>query len=233
MLANQRRSNNIKTETESLIMAAQEQALNCNSVKKDIYGLKVSDKCRLCGKNVESITHIVSACSMLAQRDYKRRHDKVCLNLHWNLCKKYGINVVDKWYQHKPEAVLENDAVKILWDFSVQTDRVIEHRRPDIVVVDKAVNKCYIIDVAIPGDQNLVKKKCEKLNNYAELRLEIARLWNKETVVVPIIIGALGSVPKDIHHYLKLLDIPYQLNTLQHSALLGTANILRKVLSGK
>ena len=91
-------------------MAAQEQALNCNSVKKDIYGLNVSDKCRLCGKNVESITHIVSACSMLAQRDYKRRHDKVCLNLHWNLCKKYGINVAEKWYQHKPEAVLQNDS---------------------------------------------------------------------------------------------------------------------------
>ena len=31
--------------------------------------------------------------------------------------------------------------VKILWDFNIQTDHVIEHRRPDVVVLDKAKNK--------------------------------------------------------------------------------------------
>ena len=54
--------------------------LNTNSIKKSIYGLNVSDKLRLCGEKVESVMPIVSACSMLAQKDYKRRHDKVCLN---------------------------------------------------------------------------------------------------------------------------------------------------------
>ena len=47
---------------------------------------------------------------------------------------------------------------------------------------------------------------------YSELRLEVARMWNKKTVVVPIIIGALGSVPMDLQSYLKQLDIPYDLN---------------------
>ena len=224
---------NLKRETENLLMAAQEQALNTNSVKRNIYGLDVSDRCRLCGNNVESVTHIVSACSILAQKDYKRRHDKVCLNLHWNLCKKYGISVEERWYHHKPEAVIENQIVKLLWDFNIQTDRKIEHRRPDIVVVDKQVNKCFIVDVANPGDQNLIKKKFEKLDNYAELRLEIARIWNKETIIIPVIIGALGSTPKDLHFYLKQLGIPYELNTLQQSVVLGTANIIRKVLSMK
>ena len=71
----------LKRETESLITAAQDQALNTNSIKKSIDGLNVLDKCRLCGEKVESVMHIVSACSLLAQKDYKRRHDKVCLNL--------------------------------------------------------------------------------------------------------------------------------------------------------
>ena len=82
-----------------------------------------------------------------------------------------------------------------------------------------------------PGDHNLAQKKFEKFDNYSELRLEVARMWNKKMVVVPIIIGALGSVPNDLQSYLKQLDIPYDLNTLQHSVQLGTANILRKVLS--
>ena len=44
----------LKRETESLTTAAQDQALNTNSIKKSIYGLNVSDKCRLCGEKVES-----------------------------------------------------------------------------------------------------------------------------------------------------------------------------------
>ena len=65
----------LKRETESLIIAAQDQALmNTNSIKKSIYKLDVSDKCRLCGKETENVTHIVSSCGMLAQKEYKRRH---------------------------------------------------------------------------------------------------------------------------------------------------------------
>ena len=50
---------NLKRETESLLLAAQEQALNTNSVKK-IYDRDVSNKCRLCGTHVENVMHIVS-----------------------------------------------------------------------------------------------------------------------------------------------------------------------------
>ena len=96
--------------------------------------------------------YIVSACSMLAQKDYRRGHDKVCLNLHWTLCRKYGLEVSKKWYQPKVDSVVENERVKILWDFNIQTDREIKHRRPDIVVVNKEKNECTIIDVENPGD---------------------------------------------------------------------------------
>ena len=44
----------------------------------------------------------------------------------------------------------------------IQTDRVIEHRRPDIVVVEKIGGKCFIIDIAVPGDHNVQQKELEK-----------------------------------------------------------------------
>ena len=221
----------LKRETESLITAAQEQALNTNAISKNIYGKECSDKCRLCGVKLETVTHIVSACSTLAQREYKRRHDKVCSNLHWALCQKFGISVSEKWYQHHPEAIMENEDVKILWDFMIQCDREIKHRKPDIVVVNKKTNECQIIDVACPSDINLIGKKNEKLRNYKELRLEIARLWDKKTTIIPIIIGALGSIPDDLDEKLNSIGVKYNINVLQKSVLLGTANILRQVLS--
>ena len=222
----------MKRETESLLSAAQEQALNTNLVRK-IYHKDVSNKCRLCGTHVENVLHIVRGCSMLAQKEYKRRHDKLCFNIHWALCKKYGVKACERWYEHKVESVIEKDIVKILWDVCIQVDRQIEHRRPNIVVMENNTKKCLIIDIACPVGNNLILKRYEKLDNYSELRLEIARMWDKETLIVPIIIGALGSIPNDLECNLKKLGISYNVGTLQKSVLLGTANILRKVLSIK
>ena len=116
-------------------------------------------------------------------------------------------------------------------DFSIQTDRVIEHRRPDIVIVDWEEKECIVIDVAIPADQNIADKEWEKISKYSELKLEIMRLWNVKAKVIPIVVGALGSIPKKLKEHLKSLGLPGDIHCIQKSALLGTAGILRKVLS--
>ena len=56
---------------------------------------------------------------------------------HWKLARKYNFEAGDKSYEQEPESVFENEDYKILWDFSIQTDHVIEARRSDLVVVDK------------------------------------------------------------------------------------------------
>ena len=84
-------------ETESLI-TAQNQTLNTNYMKKNIYNQTELDKCRLYSEEVETVAHNISACKMLAQKDNKRCHDKVCLHLHWYLVKKYGFEVDQKLY---------------------------------------------------------------------------------------------------------------------------------------
>ena len=103
----------LKRETESLILAAQEQALNTNSVKASIYHLQENDKCALCSDAAEKVTHIVTGCKKIAQKEYKRRHDKVASFIYCLLCKKYDLKHTDKWYQHQPATVVENKRYKL------------------------------------------------------------------------------------------------------------------------
>ena len=42
-----------------------------------------SDRCRVCSDKGETVWHITSQCTPLAQREYKRRHDNVVRIVHW------------------------------------------------------------------------------------------------------------------------------------------------------
>ena len=132
----------LKRETESLIVAAQNQSIRTNLVKAKIDKTQKDTPCRLCKRADESIDHVVSGCSKLAQKEYKRRHDNLGKIEPWKLARKCNFEAGDKWYEHEPGSVLENEDCKILWDFSVQTDHVIEARRQHLVVVDKKRRTC-------------------------------------------------------------------------------------------
>ena len=127
----------LKIETEALLCAAQEQAIRANYVKYHIDKSIDNPLCRMCGKRGESVQHIISECEKLAQEEYKRHHDNVAKKIHWELCKKSGLEHKEKWYEHDPEGMAENEGVKSLWDMNIQCDTVIEARRPDIVIIDK------------------------------------------------------------------------------------------------
>ena len=90
----------LRRETESLLCVAQEQALRVNAIKNSIYKTSDTPLCRLCNEKTESMTHIVSACSILAKSQYRKRHDKVGTYVHWLLCKKYHLQCSDKWYTY-------------------------------------------------------------------------------------------------------------------------------------
>ena len=64
-----------------------------------------------------------------------------------------------------------------------------------------------------------------------DLKRELGRLWKLKIVeVVPVVLGALGSVTKGFDRWIKKLGIPFNVGVMQKAALLGTARILRKVL---
>ena len=104
-----------KRETESLIVIAQNQSIRTNLVKAKIEISQGDSLCRVCRKVDESINHIVSGCSKLAQKEYKRGHENLGKIVHWKLARKCNFESADKRYEHEPESVLENVDYKILW----------------------------------------------------------------------------------------------------------------------
>ena len=221
----------LKKETEGLILAAQEQALRTNSIKHSIDKTSETPLCRLCGDTSETVRHIISGCKKLAQGEYRKRHDKVALRVHWEICRKYGIECTDKWYDHQPLAVAENRDVRITWDMTVYTDKKLNHNRPDITLLRKDTQEWTLIDIAVPADQNIINTEEEKVAKYQELAFEIKRIHRASKVtVIPIVIGALGTISKNAKTWHGKLDIADIVGSAQLSAILGTAHILRKVL---
>ena len=212
------RNTGIKRGTESLIMAA--QAIRTNVIKAKIDKTQEESKCRMCGQVDEMVNHTISECSKLAQKEYKRRHDWVGKRIHWEVCLKIGIEVKPKWYEHQPEAVQENERNNILWDFNIQTDHVIEARRPDKIVTDKETKFAKIIDFAIPYDARVNTKEIEKIEKYQDLAREIKKLWGMRVTVIPIVIGTLGRTPKKLKKRLEDIGIETRVTELQKTYIL-------------
>ena len=148
----------MKRETESLIVAVQNQSIRTNLAKAKTGKSQKDTLCRLCKKADESVDHIVSGCSKLAQKEYERRYDNLDKIVHWKLARKCDFEDGDRRYEFEPESVLVNEDYKILWDFSVQTDHVIEAWRPDLVVVGKKRTTCKIIDFAVSRHSRIEEK---------------------------------------------------------------------------
>ena len=78
-------------------MAAQNQSIRANLVKTRIDKSQRDSLCRVCRKVDESIDHIVSGCSKLAQKEYKRRHANLGKIAHWKLARKCNFDAEDKF----------------------------------------------------------------------------------------------------------------------------------------
>jgi len=157
----------------------------------------------------------------------------VCAQLHFNICGETGVQLDKKhWYEHVPKSVetIQGGKVTILWNQQVQTDRTIPNNKPDIIIRDNEKGTYMLIDVAISGDRGVIKIEAEKILKYKDLTIEIQRMWNVKTKVIPVIIGATGTVSKSLRKYVTNKPGKHEVKELQKTAILGTAHILRKVL---
>ena len=82
----------------------------------------------------ETVNHIISKCSRLAQEEYKSRHNWLGKMFHWELCKQLKFHYTNKWYTHQPKTVLENRTHKILQAFEIKTDLSVLARWPDLIL---------------------------------------------------------------------------------------------------
>jgi len=137
------------------------------------------------------------------------------------------------WYEHVPKSVEtgQGGSVTILWNQQVQTDRTIPNNKPDIIICDNEKRTCMLIDVTILGDKNVIKKEAERIIKYKDFTIDILRMWNVKTKVIPVITGATGTISKSLRKYASNIPGNHEVKELQKTAILDTAHILRKVLT--
>jgi hypothetical protein len=68
---------NIKGETESTIMAAQDQVISTNYFRTKILKREIESRCRICKEYEEIIDHLISGCPTLVKNECIIRHDEV------------------------------------------------------------------------------------------------------------------------------------------------------------
>jgi hypothetical protein len=101
----------------------------------------------------------------------------------------------------------------------------------NIIIRDNEIGTCMLIDVAISGDRNVIKKDAEKILKYKDLTIEMQRMWNVKTRVIPVITGATGTISKSFRKYVSSIPGNHEVRELQKTAILGTAYILRRVIT--
>ena len=155
---------------------------------------------------------------------YIERHDRVRAQIHFNICKETGVQLDKKlWYERIPKLVETGQGgnVTILWNQQVQTDRTIPNYKTDIIIRDNEKIMCMLIDVAISGDRNVIKKEAKKILKYKDLTIEIQRMWNVKTKVIPVIIAATGTISKSFRKYVSNIPGNQEVKELQKTTILG------------
>uniref|UniRef100_A0A0L8H581 Uncharacterized protein n=1 Tax=Octopus bimaculoides TaxID=37653 RepID=A0A0L8H581_OCTBM len=80
---------------------------------------------------------------------------------------------------------------------------------------------------------NVFVKTYQKLSRYKDLETEIDKMWNLKTKTIPVVIGALGLIAKGADCYIAQIPGNPKMAEIQKKMLIGTAHILRKILSIK
>ena len=97
---------NLQRETESFLIAAENNVIRTNQIKARIHKTQQNSKCRLCGDRDKTVNHMLSECSKLAQKETKSRHDCVGKVNHWEMYKEFQFDHTNKWYMKKPSISL-------------------------------------------------------------------------------------------------------------------------------
>ena len=173
----------------------------------------------------ETINHI-SECSKLARKEYKARQNWVGKVIYWEMCKKFKFDHANEWYMHNPA---HTQIPMGLWYTNGSPD-LGQKTRPYNNQQKKKKKICKIVDFAVPADHRIKLKECEKRDKYLDLARELKKLWKMKVTIIPIVIGAFGTVTKGLLKGLEDLEVDGRVETIQTTALLKTARILRRVL---
>ena len=123
-----------------------------------------------------------------------------------------------------------NETLKLRWDFEIQTNYFISARWPYLIIINKKLRTCRIVDFAVPDNHRVKLKESEKKDKYLDLAGEFKKLCNMKVTIIPIVISALGTITEGLIKELEDLEVRGWVETIQTTALLRSAWILRRVL---
>ena len=220
---------------ERLLIGAQDQTLLTKGFMK-MAKLTDDDKCRFCHTEVESVSHLTSACqTLMGDGHYTNRHNAVCRYIHWKICNEIGIKTKPVW-NHEPARSTAHEDFVIFYDKPISLGRYVEGGaiKPDIVLWDRKAKSAQIIEVSVPNDYGLNRAEREKKNKYQDLKNDLRTTWGlKEIELIPVIIGATGLVKNNLEQNLKAIKGSPALEEVQLAAIKGTITILKRALSHK
>ena len=197
-------------------------------------------KCRMCGKDVERVPHVLSGCGALAQSKYKTRHDAALKVLFFDLLCDMGlIESAPSWCSPEtPKPEYKNDRASAFWDVPVYAEKTeVRANRIDVRVVDKQKKKVLLLEMSCPWMANRKQKEEEKTSKYAPLRWEISQQYPHYKIAQHnIIIDVLGGVSrKTLESIKELVSVRADkiLLDMQKAVISSTLNIARsfKVLT--
>ena len=190
------------SQFESYAFAIQEQEiytkdLEYRRAKKAGKHSTANNKCRLCKYAVEDITHVISGCGKMSARYYlPLRHDVVGKMVLDSLIKKNNPEIQIK-RSYGDEFILCEGDFEYWWNVSIKTSVKTQHNKPDLVLWNKKLNTCDVIEFSCPADVNVANKVGEKENIYGPLLRNLQLLYPEYRYsFVPIIVGALGTIPR-------------------------------------
>ena len=188
--------------------------------------------CRFFHTREETIQHLLAGCEALTHTKYLYRHNMVAKVVHWHLCKTFHVQLdVTSWHDHQPLPVVENNEIKLLWDFGMVTDHMISHNRPDITVFLRRDHHILFAETACPADVNVLAKEDEKILKYQGLAREVSTGYNQPVDIIPVVFGHSGVVSCRQGAHLKRLPLftDRLFGYLQQAVTLGTVSILRSM----
>ena len=102
------------------------------------------------------------------------------------------------------------------------------YNRTDVAMIDREENTWHMVDFAIPVDHHVKEKQGEKNDKYMDLPAEVRTQFRVKTVIAPIALGALGTVPAKLSKSLEKLELDDIIGSLQIAVLTSTAAIFRR-----
>ena len=144
--------------------------------------------CRLCHNAEETVKHLMSSCSAIAQSLYKARHDKMLRPTYHFLLSKYKFNQSDyskPWYKQSiPVTSIENQHAKILWDVPLVLERRPTNNaiKPDMILFDKDAKKIILIEGTVCAPDIILTREDEKQQKYGEMRKSLEKMYPEYNV---------------------------------------------------